>query len=304
MTNQWQRWKGIMKAVPFEEKRLLKWQPPYIVQPKYDGFRCRAVPTDTGYLIVSSEENVFFSVPHINAELNRLGLNSELDGELYCHGVTFEQVSSIVSRSVNISPEHRLIEFHVFDIVNDEPQLKRSLMIENLRNLSRWITVSPFYICEDLDSVLSAYDKIIEQGYEGIIIRHINNNYVRKRSTLVMKFKPKQEDTYTIIGSTEEVSITGEYKDTLGSLICLSKSMQITNETQIAINLNKMNAVIDGNIYDVFTVGSGFKDHKRKVLWEGRQSLIGKTARVKYQHITSGKGVPRFPIFVEVIDNE
>ena len=67
----WQRWKNIMKCYPFEEKRLAKWKPPYIVQPKFDGVRCRAIPTDTGYLLVSSEENVIFSVPHINEELNK-----------------------------------------------------------------------------------------------------------------------------------------------------------------------------------------------------------------------------------------
>ena len=46
--SNWQRWKGIMKASPFEEKRLTKWNPPYIIQPKYDGFRCRAIPLMTG----------------------------------------------------------------------------------------------------------------------------------------------------------------------------------------------------------------------------------------------------------------
>ena len=54
-----------MKAVPFEQKRLNKWEPPYILQPKYDGVRCRAVPVENGYLLLSSEENVVFSVPHI-----------------------------------------------------------------------------------------------------------------------------------------------------------------------------------------------------------------------------------------------
>ena len=49
-----------MKAYPFEEKRLAKWRPPFIVQPKYDGVRCRAVPIQqpgfgTGYILLSSE---------------------------------------------------------------------------------------------------------------------------------------------------------------------------------------------------------------------------------------------------------
>jgi len=87
---KWQRWKGIMKCYPFEEKRLAKWQPPYIVQPKYDGVRCRAVPIPGGgYILLSSEENVIYSVPHILDWLNRVQLTTELDGELYCHGMSF-----------------------------------------------------------------------------------------------------------------------------------------------------------------------------------------------------------------------
>ena len=83
MPPKWQRWKGIMKAYPFEEKRLAKWEPPYIVQPKYDGVRCRAVPLDNGdFLLLSSEENPIFSVPHINEALKCCAPQWELDGEL------------------------------------------------------------------------------------------------------------------------------------------------------------------------------------------------------------------------------
>jgi hypothetical protein len=101
MSNEWQRWKGIMKCYPFEEKRLAKWSPPYIVQPKYDGVRCRAIPTQSGYILLSSEENVIFSVPHLNQIFNALHLNCELDGELYCHGMSFEEIVSITSRTVS-----------------------------------------------------------------------------------------------------------------------------------------------------------------------------------------------------------
>lgn len=277
----YQRWKGIMKAVPFEEKRLAKWQPPYIVQPKYDGVRCRAVPITTGptgeeYILLSSEENVIYSVPHLNSIFAKLKLRCELDGELYCHGMSFEQIVSITSRTVNLHQDYGKIQFHCFDIVNDQPQLRRQLLIESLRGLSPYIQIAPFYLCENLDDVLRAYDKVIEQGYEGIIVRHQLNLYERKRSTLVMKFKPKKEDDYEIVGVTEEIDKDGSPKDTLGALVCRSG---------------------DGN---VFSVGTGFTDDRRKELWEGRDLIIGQRATVKYQHITTGNKVPRFPVFVEV----
>ena len=65
---------GIQLAYPFEEKRLAKWQPPYIVQPKFDGDRCSNTPLPSAPLLLSSEENPFFSVPHINEQLTKDGL--------------------------------------------------------------------------------------------------------------------------------------------------------------------------------------------------------------------------------------
>lgn len=278
---EWQRWKGIMKCYPFSEDRLAKWQPPYIVQPKYDGVRCRAIPITTGvkdneYILLSSEENIIYSVPHLNEIFGKLSLRAELDGELYCHGMSFEQVVSITSRTVNIHEDHKRIQFHCFDIVNDQPQMRRQLLIEALRGLSPWIIVAPFWLCSDFDEVMRAYDEIISSGYEGIIIRHHQGSYERKRSTMVMKFKPKKEDNYVILGAQEEIDKEGLEKGSLGALICASE---------------------DGN---TFNVGTGFSAEQRQILWEIRDTLPGRIAKVKYQHLTTGKRVPRFPVFVEI----
>jgi DNA ligase-1 len=277
----WQRWKNIMKCYPFEEKRLAKWQPPFIVQPKYDGVRCRAVPLDQGgYILVSSEENPIFSVPHIQNLLGNYQLTAELDGELYCHGMSFEEIISITSRTKNLHQLHREINFHVFDIVNELPQMRRTILLEKLRNIHPKIQVAPFWLCETLEEIMKVYDDLVRQNYEGIIVRNIAAPYVRRRSTYIMKFKPKQWDTYEIIDCVEEVSINGVSKDTLGALVCKSG---------------------DGN---TFNVGTGFTDERRKQLWDIRGILPGSFAKVQYQHITSGKKVPRFPVFVEVLANE
>jgi len=279
--SKWQRWKNIMKAVPFEEKRLLKWKPPFIVQPKYDGVRCRAVPLDNGdFLLLSSEENPIFSVPHINQTLKDAKVNFELDGELYCHGMSFEEVFSITSRTVNLHPDHRLIQFHCFDVINSDPQTERLIFINSLQHLRPIIQVSPFWLCGSLDDIMRTYDYIIRKGYEGIIVRHRDAPYERKRSTWIMKFKPKKEDVYEIVGFEEEISVKGRPKGTLGSLWCKSG---------------------DGS---KFSVGTGFTRDQRYELWRDRDSLIGRYARVKYQHLTSGKKVPRFPVFVEILDKE
>jgi DNA ligase 1 len=277
--NNYQRWKDIMKCYPFEEKRLSKWRPPYIVQPKYDGVRCRAIKDNpnSSFILLSSEGNIIFSVPHLNRILDdRIKTPCELDGELYTHGLSFEQIISITSRDVNIHSDHTKIQYHIFDIVTTEPQAKRILDINNFKNLSPWLIVAPYFICESLDEVLKAYDTVVSQNYEGIIVRNIEGYYERKRSTLVMKFKPKEEDSYVICGFQEEIDKDGTPKDTLGALTCASG---------------------DGNL---FNVGTGFTAEQRKQMWESRSLLVGHSAVVKYQHITTGNRVPRFPVFVEV----
>lgn len=274
--SNWQRWSGIMKAYPFEEKRLAKWEPPYIVQPKYDGVRCRAVPISSGYLLLSSEENVIFSVPHINDYLVKTGYKLELDGELYCHGKSFEEIVSITSRTVNLHSDRECIGFHIFDIVDET-----TAQAGRLKDLTRLSlsNIAPFWLCNSLDDIMRTYDNILSQGYEGIIVRNLYAPYVRKRSTWVMKFKPKKEDIYEIVDYNREISIEGTPKESLGSLQCKSG---------------------DGN---TFAVGSGFTRDTRDGLWRDRESLSGKFVKVQYQHLTSGKKVPRFPIFMEVIES-
>lgn len=275
-----QRWKNIMKAYPFEESRLAKWKPPYIIQPKYDGVRCRAVPlldSQGSCILLSSEENIVYSVPHLNAIIGGLNLQSELDGELYCHGMSFESILSITSRTVNLHPDYKRIQFHCFDIVNDQPQMKRSLVIENLRGLNPHIVVAPFWICTSLDEVKHTYDKVITLGYEGIIVRHSMAPYEVKRSTWVMKFKPKRFDTYPIIGWNEEISKDGVPKGRIGSLVMSSQ---------------------DG---DEFAVSAGLNDEDRARLWEVRDSLNTKQAIVHYQHLTNKK-IPKGSFNIEVID--
>ena len=273
-----------MKAYPFEEKRLAKWQPPFIVQPKYDGIRCRAVPLESGeFVLLSSEENIIYSVPHINTELNHFMPRVEWDGELYSHKLPFEQITSITSRTVNIHPDHEAIKFHIFDIVKEgisqHSRLAELVGYKYRFKESSFLEMAPYWLCDNLEEIMRAYDKLIELGYEGIIVRHCQAPYERKRSLYVMKFKGKKEDDYKIIGYKEEFTVNGIPKNTLGALQCESG---------------------DGN---TFFVGTGFTDESRELLWKEKETLIGKTAKVKYQHLTSGNKVPRFPVFTEITND-
>jgi ATP-dependent DNA ligase len=278
---QWTRRKGIMLCYPFEEKRLASWGDLYLVQPKLDGVRCRAIIDNEGdVILLSSEENPIDSVPHITGELMRSGLrNVELDGELYRHGMPFEEIVSRTSRTTNIHSGFEDIQYHVFDYVSDASQLRRSADLINMLSdlegdIIRLVKPRP---ASTLDNVMQLYDNFISEGYEGFVIRHPMAAYERRRVTTMMKFKPKKSDIYEIIGVTQEVDQYGIPKGTLGALVCR------------------------GNDGTAFNVGTGFTAINRAVLWKVKETLPGKCVEISYQHLTAGRGVPRFPVYTGIL---
>ena len=270
---------GIQLCYPFEEKRLATWEPPFICQPKLDGERCRALLNCGQVLLLSSESNQIVSVPAIHESLVNLSLKLnkpvELDGELYTHGMSFEEVHSIVGRTVNLNPEHEKINFNVFDMVYDSNQSNRIL---NLKRISEYFPDNIQMVKTDLaftvEEVREFFNHYVSLDYEGIIIRHFQASYFRRRSPFMMKFKPKKSDIYPIVGFIEG---TGKYKGTIGAIIC---------ET-------------DG---DQFEVGSfSLTDEERMKLWNKRFTLTSFDCKVGYQHKwTSGK--PKSGVFLELVE--
>ena len=273
-----------MKCYPFEEKRLAKWEPPYIVQPKYDGDRGKGYPLPQGgYIFLTSEENPVLLLPHINEALLNSNLTDViLDGEFYNHHLFLEGghelIHGIVSRTKNIHPRYKEMEFHLFDVEDEEPQTIRLRTVVGIGGMDiPYIKPAPYWLCSNLDEVKKAYDNIVNiLGYEGIIIRHFCNPYEKKRSLYVMKFKPKKKDTYKIIGWNEEISKDGIPKGRIGSLTLSSQSD------------------------DVFSVSAGLNDEERNDLWDIRDTLSTMNAVVHYQHLTN-KGVPKGCFDLEVV---
>ena len=269
----WTKRSEIQLAYPFEEKRLAKWKPPYIVQPKLDGERCRAVVDSNGRVVLySSEVNEIVSVPHINQQLEDMRLkNVEFDGELYVHGWSFNDISSVVGRTVNISPVFEEMEYHIFDIVDlTKEQIARTTQLEELDLWNENIRTVPSMIADNLSDIMRKLDIMEASGYEGIIVRHIMAPYVRRRSIYMMKWKPKRKDDYKIVEVLEAIDQYGKPKGMIGAFQCTS----------------------DGT--EVFKAGAGHLTHdERRELWDIKEVLIGETITVEYQHLTSGRGVPR-----------
>ena len=289
---------GIMLCYPLEEKRLLKWGPPYIVQPKLDGDRCRCIIDDEGEVeLISSEGHPRNqSVPHIVDAIKQmvrdgtLQTNMELDGELYIHeGGYHELIHGIVSRTVNLHPDYKKAQYHIFDLINDSPaaiRTKHYISLGALFNLP-YLNVVTAQVLDNIEDVYRMIDVYIENNYEGIIVRRPSGMYERKRSTNIMKFKPRKEDTYQIVGFEEEISIEGIPKNSLGALI---------------LSTYKDNRYTNVDNREQFKVGTGsYLTRERRVeLWKVREALVGKSATIMYQRMSAGRKVPVFPVLINV----
>ena len=231
--------------------------------------------------MLSSEENQIISVPLILEEIDKFSAefswSFELDGELYRHGMNWEEVSSITSRTTNLHPRHDEMQYHVFDLVdetlNQAQRLKKLGKLLAGRKNSR-IKLVPLQMAWSLDEVRKAFDYFISLGYEGIIIRNFEAPYLRRRSTFGMKFKPKKSDLYPITGFVEG---HGKYSETIGAIICESDGQQ-------------------------FEVGSfSLTDERRKELWFKRFELTKFNCKVGYQHRWSS-GKPKSGVFLELVE--
>ena len=271
---------GVMQAYPINYKRFDKWPKPIITQPKLKGDRCRAIINSQGRAtLLSSSEKEKVSIPHINEQLESKNLSDiELDGELYKHGMAHEDIRSIVSRTKYLHPQYPIMEYHIFDIINDNNQLDRVIAYDKLiKALALPNVVSlPWRLCYSLPVMERIYNEYLKDGYEGIILRNSQGFYKRKLSTDLMKFKPRVSGVYEVVGFTEEVSITGEGKNTLGALELMDEEGRY------------------------FSVGTGFTHKQRHDYWRQKFMHLGDLAKIKYQTLTK-HGIPSEASFEKFI---
>lgn len=265
---------GIQLAIKFEEKRLLEWLEDVkfvFCQPKFNGVRAWF----DGDHLISSEGHIVTSVPHVVSALRDIEDSDGFDGELYRHGWALQQIRAVTGRTVNQHPDYGEIQFVVFDRKMPGMQVAR---IGQLERTPVFLPVrrAPYIQAYSVQTCEEYFHKAINNGYEGIVIRHPRAEYVEKRSTFMMKWKARLEDTFEII---EAVEGQGKYSGSLGALVVRNRSG------------------------DTFHVGS-FKvnDQERLQLWEQREFLPGRYARVRFFEL-SMSGRPPSGVFVRLLEH-
>lgn len=240
---------------------------PCFVQPKLDGMRCL---NNVKYPMTSRANKEINTLPHLLSFAKEVGL--KLDGELYAHGLTFQENISLIKKYRAGMSEQ--IKFHVYDIAMDASFEERHNMIidtlapyVNNEGVGELVELVPTYKCFSETDIKKYHQQFISEGYEGTIIRHTEDGYkFNGRSRALLKYKDFIDEAYTI---TDVVPLDG-YPD-MGQFECTMDSG-----------------------YTFKAQAKGSFEYRREIL-ANKQEYIGKTAEIRFFEFTDD-GIPRFPV--------
>jgi len=276
---------------------------PVYATPKLDGIRCLKID---GQIVSRTFK------PIRNAELAAAVkdlLPDGSDGELIMGGGNFQSTTSMVM-SADKTIGNEKAYFYWFDYVlddNKKPYLERiNDMKKFVEDHPEILTASPVKIVplvhteiKTIEELLQYESEVLDQGFEGVMMRSANGPYKFGRSTLkegsLVKMKKFDDDEAVIIGFNELQKNTNEKtKDEFGYAKRSSHSSgKIEQDTLGSIDVN-WNGIH-------FSIGSGFTAEQRKEFWNDRDNLVGKIVKFKYFAIGI-KEAPRFPTFLGIRD--
>lgn len=256
-----------------ERKHKLVW--PVFVQPKLNGIRCLIERSGDTITFLSRGGKVFTTMDHLIPDcLAVMNDGDILDGELYNHDLSFQEICSIVkNEGDNDLPRRKLIQFWNYDRADAVPFRERLVKLKNMGNIVR---VSTYEATGDAD-VQSWHNSFVADGYEGIIIRSGGDEpYVfQYRSNSLLKLKNFEDDEFEIIG----------VKQADGKAIGQAVFSCVTK---------------DGVTFDVRCKGT---DDSRREQWRNRSAYIGQMLIVRFQNY-SNDGSLVFPVGLGVRDYE
>lgn len=250
---------------------------PCFVQPKLDGTRCVAVP---GKGLFSRNKKAYPHLEHILAEVNRLGPNMILDGELYSEELTFQEIVGLV-KSETLKPgdeeRQKKIRLHVYDLVCDLPYEQRWMNLVLLFRRLRFqhVVLVKTERCAGEAEMKEKHAEYMAEGYEGIMLRNAGGMYRGVRSIELQKYKEFLDQEYRVVGFQEGQGL----EEGCVLWICETAS---------------------GARFSCRPRGS--REERQRLFQEG-ELHIGKMLTVRYQEETD-EGLPRFPVGVGLRDYE
>jgi DNA ligase-1 len=248
---------------------------PVFAQPKLDGIRCLV----KGDQVISRTGK---SIPndHIRAVLSAERFENWVDGELLIPGGDFNEVQSAVM-SRDGKPN---FQFVIYDVAVDNTFFLDRLEILNKINVNDNISVIKSTRLWDHSQLMQYKKECMYHKFEGVMLRNPNSFYKHGRATNtqgeLLKIKDFLDAEATIVDIIERFDKNKNPCDTAGAL------------------------VLDWNgVRFKAGFGKGTTDLVKDLMWSNKSVWIGSQCTFTYQEL-SAKGVPRFPKFLRLRDEE
>lgn len=217
-----------------------------------------------------------YNVEHIKEELTPiLPANVTLDGELYIHGASLQQINSLVKRPQVYSLS---LLYVVYDCVQGDQVDVWTTRQRHLKELfdgvpaHSSITLTQSWEVNSEEEVKKYHDVLVQNGFEGAIVRLHRGLYrFGYRSSELLKYKEFQDDEFEIVGWTQG---KGKFRY-MPIFRCVTA---------------------EGKPFDVMPKGS---DKDRTDMLANADSYMHKMLTVRYFDMTDD-GIPHFPVGIAV----
>ena len=215
-----------MKAKPFDKvatsvfDKLKYWY----ASRKIDGVRCSFFLKD-GEIHTASRggKEYDFSTNHFRQnpkfiEFFKNHPDMVLDGELYKHGKSLQQISGAARLESN-AYDCDWLEYYIYDVMDGDKTFEERLeVLEDIQaELQLGFDPNRDWLTEDLkiqmvpqvkvsgwEAIKTLHDKYVDEGFEGVVIRDPSKVYnFGGRTNAMIKVKQYQDAEFTVVGISE-----------------------------------------------------------------------------------------------------
>lgn len=252
----------------------------YHIEPKYDGLRCVGLVRGGSVTLFSRNGKEFTSSDHLKPQILRMapkGLDCVFDGELTSGN--FNQSSSAV-RKKNVQDDS--IVYNIFDFLDMDEWKKPVKTYAQRRGSLEYIfqsvdnlVLTPSYPIHSDDEAFMYYNRFLDAGYEGGIVKNGKGLYRFRRHRDWMKLKEVNEVDLVV---ESLIQGEGKYYGMLGAAV-------------VRYHGKKVN------------IGTGFSNTERELYWKDPTLLVHKVIEVHY-HQETPDGSLRHPRFHRIREDK
>lgn len=258
---------------------------PITGQIKYNGTRVVA-RWDGSMVVFKTRNGHSFEFPELHEALRGTAFRHGVwDGELCfgdSQGRNHAEISGVVNSAIKGTPIRggRGIVYNVFDFMSledfDANECHKTYR-ERYHDLqysflpSAHIKVADTFEFTTLEEIQTKFDEVLEQRYEGLILKQWNHLYKFKRSKDWIKLKAERDATLEVLNI---IPGEGKYNGLIGALQC--------------------EGIVDGK-HVIVDVGSGLTDEDRA---KPAVDYVGKKIDVVYNEVIANKRDNTFKLFL------